>query len=269
MSKRRIKDGLNKFQRKWINPPKDQPWAQLPVEIIESAAWRRLSVNKRRVLDVLICHHFRLHQTDNGDLQVSYSLFEKAGVTRRMIAPSIRGLEGAGFIQKRKGIPRNGLRWRPILYGLPMFERKETQKFVFIPLDVMESPAWRKLSLAARRVMDCLLIENFRHKRKLNGALRVSFRQLVKCGIHRCLIASAINELVAAGLLKVARAKAWGSPNLYQITFLGTLDGAPTWRKSTAPTREKAMAKKNPYHHIAYHLKYMPCGTRRRAPRAA
>jgi hypothetical protein len=236
--RRRRRPGLSKLQQGWIDPPRDKPWAKLFVDLITGDAWRGLSVNARRALDALIAQHFRYRQTDNGSLQISYRQFEKAGVTRRMIAPAIRELKSVGLIETRQGTPRNGLMRRPLLYRLLMYEPAGIipdahRSFVFVPLEAMESSEWCRLSINARRVMDRLLVENQRHNRMANGELRVSFDQFVKDGVGRRLVKNALDELVAAGFLIVTCGKRRGSrrpPNIYRITILGTIDGPPIWR---------------------------------------
>ena len=74
--------GLSKFQLKWINLPKRNPWARLFIDVLDGEAWRGLSVNARRVLDALICQHFRYYQKENGNIQISYRQFQNAGVIR-------------------------------------------------------------------------------------------------------------------------------------------------------------------------------------------
>ena len=159
------------------------------VDVIQSEAWRSLSVNARRVHDALTCQHFRYEQRDNGDLQISYRGFESARVTERMVAPAIRELIAAGFITTRQGIPPNGIMRPPTLYGLAVYAKAGVVKtasrpFVFVPVEVMESPEWCALSINARRIMDRLLWENFRHRAEENGSLQVSFGQFAECGVR-------------------------------------------------------------------------------------
>jgi hypothetical protein len=154
-------------------------------------------------------------------------------VIRRTVAPAIRELKSVDLIQRRQGIPRNGLVCRPLLYRLLMYEpagviRDAHRPFVFVPVEVMESPEWCGLSINARRIMDRVPVENQRHNRMANGALRVSYDQFVKHGVGRRFVKTALDELVAAGFLIVTCGKRRGSlrpPNIYRITFLGTIDG--------------------------------------------
>ena len=127
----------------------------------------------------------------------------------------------------------------PTLYELPTYRPaggvQETAKrrFVWIPVDVMESPAWCSLSINARRIIDRLLLENFRHMGVENGKLRVSVRQFAECGVNTRFACDAIAELVAGRPYRCDGGRRQGEvfapPNVYRITFHGTLDDGPTW----------------------------------------
>lgn len=223
-------NGLSKIQLKWISPPKGLPWARLFIDVLDGEAWRGLSVNARRVLDALICQHFRYCQRENGDLQISPC----------MITPALRELKEADLVETKQGVACNGIMRPPTLYELTMyrpknsFQKEASRRFVWVPIEVMESAEWCSLSINARRIMDRLLIENALHKSAKNGQLRVSFRQFVGHGVGMRLIGSALKELLAAELLNITTGKPRGSltpPNLYSITFLGTADNPATWRK--------------------------------------
>jgi hypothetical protein len=70
---------------------------------------------------------------------------------------------------------------------------------------MLDSPAWRALSLSARRLLDFLDIENRRHGGKRNGELIATFEQLCRYGMDRHAIAPAIREAVALGFLVTTR----------------------------------------------------------------
>lgn len=256
---RRSKDGvpLTKPQRKHLAPPRRKTWARIWIDDLESEARATLSVNARRVLDALICHHFRSEQADNGALQVSHTAFERAGVGHKYITSAIAELEAAGLARvSGRAMRSNPWMKAPTLYELPTYRPTEgvqaaaKRRFVWIPVDIMESAAWRPLSINARRVIDRLLLENFRHMGVDNGKLRVSVRQFTECGVAMRMAKGAIAELVDAGLIAVTKGVARGSlaaPNLYRITFHGTLDGGPTWaagspKEATAMPEEKLFA---------------------------
>ncbi len=128
---------------------------------------------------------------------------------------------------------------RPNLYELPTYRPQESvqaaaqRRFVWIPVDVIESSAWRSLSINARRIIDRLLLENFRHMAVKNGQLRVSARQFAECGVGMRLVSCAVAELVDAGLIAVTKGLASGrfSPRPISIgsPFTGILVDGATW----------------------------------------
>lgn len=118
------------------------------------------------------------------------------------------------------------------------------QPWAFMPLEIMESDAYRSLSINARRVLDRLILEHFHHNRIENGKLRVSARQFQDWGVTKDCLASAIRELEQKRLLttKLGEAKGVLMPShIYRLTFYATADNPPTneWRNwcPTAPHR--------------------------------
>ena len=103
---------------------------------------------------------------------------------------------------------------------------------------MMESPAYRVLSLSAHRVIDRICIEHAHHGGTDNGKLPVTYENFVEYGIHRHAIAPAIREAVALGFIEVTeqgrmQAGEFRSPSLYRVTFIVSRDGMPTdeWQK--------------------------------------
>jgi hypothetical protein len=89
------------------------PFNVRTIEMLESPAYRVLSLSAHRVLD-RICIELRNHGgNDNGRLPVTYDEFEDYGMDRDAIAPAIRELEALGFIEvTQKGKPSAGkIRW--------------------------------------------------------------------------------------------------------------------------------------------------------------
>ena len=71
--------------------------------MLESPAYRVLSVSAHRVLDrieIELGHH---GGNDNGALPVTYRNFEDYGIDRHAIAPAIREVKKLGFIHVRHG----------------------------------------------------------------------------------------------------------------------------------------------------------------------
>ena len=110
----------DKRERARINPPKDAPWAFIGLEVLESNAWQSLSINARRVIDRLVCEHFRHNRLENGNLRVSARQFHVWGVTKDCLTPAIRELEERGLIEVSPGEATGALR-PPLLYRLTFY----------------------------------------------------------------------------------------------------------------------------------------------------
>jgi hypothetical protein len=100
-------------------------------------------------------------------------------------------------------------------------------QFAWQAIDMLESPAFRVLSLSARRVIDRIQIEHAHHGGKENGKLPVTFRDFKEYGIHWNSIAPAIREAVALGFIRVtqegiASNKEFRIPNMFALTHLPT-----------------------------------------------
>ena len=91
-------------------------------------------------------------------------------------------------------------------------------------IEMLESPAWRVLSLSARKVLDRVEIELGHHGGNDNGRLPVTYDDFVNYGVHRHSVRPAINELVALGFLEITRAGRAGNaefrmPNHFRLTY--------------------------------------------------
>jgi hypothetical protein len=104
-------------------------------------------------------------------------------------------------------------------------------------IDMLRSPAWRALTLSARRILDRIEIEHANHGGAENGRLPVTYEQFHQYGIHRHSIAPAIRETVALGFTEITEAGRAGNadfrrPNYFRLTYINTNVG-PTneWEK--------------------------------------
>ena len=88
-------------------------------------------------------------------------------------------------------------------------------------IEMQESPAYRALSLSARKVLDRLEIEFERHGRKSeeNGALPCTYGHLVEYGVNRNMIAPAIRELIALGFVQITRKGSAGNAEYREATL--------------------------------------------------
>jgi hypothetical protein len=120
-------------------------------------------------------------------------------------------------------------------------------------IEMMESAAWRALSLAGRRVIDRVEIEHGHHGGTDNGKLPVTFDQFCEYGLHRHSIAPGMREAVALGFLEVTHKGRAGNaehraPNLFRLTYRPSEgvqgDGSHEWRsiKSIEEAEEIAAA---------------------------
>lgn len=103
---------------------------------------------------------------------------------------------------------------------------KIDKPFNWRKVEMQESPAYRVLSLSARRVMDRLEIEFARHglNPMENGRLPCTYDNFVEYGVDRHSIAPAIRELVALGFTQVTRKGSAGNEahrqaTLYLLTY--------------------------------------------------
>ena len=123
-------------------------------------------------------------------------------------------------------------------------------QFAAREIKMLESPAFRVLSLSARRVLDRLEIELAHHGGMDNGRLPVTYDDFVKYGMDRHAIAPAIRQLVALGFVEVtARGRAgnaeWRTPNYFRITYKQTNTEGPTheWKRIYTIEQAEAVAR--------------------------
>lgn len=97
---------------------------------------------------------------------------------------------------------------------------------------LLTSPAWRSLSITARRILDRLEIEHMGKGGRHNGDLVTTYDDLVNAGCSRSLIAHALQELQDVGLLRVTQrggiAMGHRMPSRYRLTYLPSVEGRPS-----------------------------------------
>jgi hypothetical protein len=107
-------------------------------------------------------------------------------------------------------------------------------------VEMLESPAYRTLSLSAHRILSRIEIELGHHGGLENGKLPVTFDQFVEYGIDRASIAPAIRELEGLGFIEVTERGCAGNadfrrPNKFRLTYRGAegvlSDGTHEWRR--------------------------------------
>jgi len=82
------------------------------VEMLESPAYRVLSLHAHRILARLEIEHAHHGGSDNGRLPCTYDHFEEYGVRRKAIKPALRELEALGFIEITERGRAGNAEWR-------------------------------------------------------------------------------------------------------------------------------------------------------------
>jgi hypothetical protein len=114
---------------------------------------------------------------------------------------------------------------------------------------MLESPAYRVLSLSAHRVLARIEIEIKRHGGEDNGKLAITYEHFVEYGIHRHAIAPAIRECEALGFLEVEHGQAGNReyrwPSMYRLTYQPVGRARPTheWQRLQTIEDAEAMAR--------------------------
>jgi hypothetical protein len=117
---------------------------------------------------------------------------------------------------------------------------RQTIEGQFAPrrIEMLESPAYRVLSLSARKVLDRIEIELAHHGGSDNGKLPVTYENFRHYGMDRDAIAPAIREVAALGFLEIteqgrAGNREFRSPSKYRLTFRHLDRAKPTdeWRR--------------------------------------
>ncbi|MEH2501554.1 hypothetical protein V1290_000365 [Bradyrhizobium sp. AZCC 1578] len=106
-------------------------------------------------------------------------------------------------------------------------------------VEMLESPAYRVLSLSAHRVISRIEVELAHHGGKENGRLPVTYENFEEYGIDRQAIAPAIREAEALGFIEVTERGRAGNaefrkPNRYRLTYRdnhGGYNGTHEWRR--------------------------------------
>ena len=116
---------------------------------------------------------------------------------------------------------------------LPKFKPKNRPdecgftQFCWMPLEMMESEAFRALSANSRRLLDRILIEHVHQGGMENSRLVVTHQAFRDYGLNGSSVREAIDESVAFGFIRVRAGGRWAGtnrPNRFRLTWLGWLD---------------------------------------------
>jgi hypothetical protein len=102
-----------------------------------------------------------------------------------------------------------------------------SEQFIARTTRMLESPAYRTLSLTGHRVLARLEIEHSHHGGAENGRLPVTYDDFARYGIDRHAIGPALREAEALGFIETVEQGRAGNadyrrPNVFRITYLPT-----------------------------------------------
>jgi hypothetical protein len=127
-----------------------------------------------------------------------------------------------------------------------------TQQFAWRTIPMLESPAYRVLSLSAHRVLARLEIEFAKHggRDSENGKLPCTYQDFIDYGVHKDAVAPAIREVIALGFVQLTEQGIRGDeknrrPNKFRLCYRHWNGQQPTdeWRRiKTIQEAEKAAA---------------------------
>ena len=93
-------------------------YAAQPIDLLKSPVWDVLSNTARKIIariEIELANH---GGKDNGKLPVTYEQFRQYGISRRLVARSIREAEALGIISCKHGRGGNADLRQPSLFGL-------------------------------------------------------------------------------------------------------------------------------------------------------
>lgn len=73
--------------------------------------------------------------------------------------------------------------------------------WIWLTADMLCSPAFRVLSLNARRALERLILEHLQHAGTANGRLIVTYGDFTRWGVRRNAVAKSLDELEAVGIV--------------------------------------------------------------------
>ena len=120
----KVRRYATKRDRKVLGPPKDEPWVWQTTELLNSAAWRAMGTNTRKLIDCLLIEHSNHAGQENGRLIATHSQLAAYGLTPCHIAAAINEAEFLGLIKVVRGGRRN-LTNQPSTYRLTWIGDRE------------------------------------------------------------------------------------------------------------------------------------------------
>ena len=111
-------------ERKLRSPPKNEPWTWLTRELLDSPAWRALSVNGFRLISFLLIEHCNHAGLENGNLVATHKQLRDYGLTGDEIRPAIEEAQFLGFLRYERGGRWAGTN-RPSRFRLTFYADRE------------------------------------------------------------------------------------------------------------------------------------------------
>lgn len=137
-------------------------------------------------------------------------------------------------------------------HGTKRKNKITAKQFIWYGREMIESPAYRVLSLQARKVMRRLELEHLAHGGQENGRLPCRYQDFVEYGCRKNTLAAALIEVQVLGFAITVRlgTKAFanipGKATTFRLTYLASRDGPASneWKawKTTEDAR-KAVAE--------------------------
>jgi hypothetical protein len=109
----------------------------------------------------------------------------------------------------------------------------EGSSWIWLTQEILESPAWRAMRFAARKIVDRLIIEHLAHAGTENGNLIATYSDFQQYGLRRrSSIAPAIIEAETIGFIDVIERGGsayaeFRNPSRYGLAWVDRKDGSP------------------------------------------
>lgn len=138
---------------------------------------------------------------------------------------------------------RNGRRrFEPQSYGPP-----QDEPWIWMTRTMLESEAWKAMPLAARKVVERVVLEHMAHGGKMNGELVVTKDNFAAYGIRRPSITEAVRIAIGLGFVDktVQGVRSFGTarrPSEFALTWLPRRDRSPASNRWKLIGRDKARA---------------------------
>ena len=147
-----------KPSRRFNRPPHNMAWCWLTSELINSLAWRSMSVNCLKLTLRLLLEHINHGGLENGRLVCTYKDFQEYGLTRNKIRPAIEEADFLGLVKHQRG-ERIFAKNQPNSYRITFYGTSEARD---------PTNEWKRMTQER--------LEAFREKRKEQEKKRTEYK---------------------------------------------------------------------------------------------